>query len=91
MAWRPHSRAFVSPKSPQAWARCDRCSFNYNHNRLSWQMQYGGQGVYNTRYLVCQTCLDDPQPQLQARILPPDPVSIMNARPEPFEIEENAP
>jgi len=38
--------------------------------------------------MVCDRCLDDPQPQLKARILPPDPVPIQNARPEQFYIDE---
>jgi hypothetical protein len=89
VVWRFHGRARTSPSSPQAYACCDRCALWYNHVDLQWQTQWSGIKLQNLRLLVCERCLDVPQPQLKARILPPDPVPIMNARPEPFFIDEN--
>jgi hypothetical protein len=45
--------------------------------------------LQNLRLLVCDRCLDVPQEQLKARILPPDPLPIRNPRPEYFYIDEN--
>ena len=77
---RPHGRAQVSTRNPQAFAICDRCGFLYNHIRLSWQFDYAGAGLINKRILVCDTCNDGPQSQLRNIILPADPVPVQNAR-----------
>lgn len=55
---------------------------------MQWQWEYAGLRLYNKRILVCNTCLDDPQPQLKSKILAPDPVPKINARPEAYTIEE---
>jgi hypothetical protein len=56
---------------------------------LEWQVQFAGPNLQNIRLLVCRQCYDTPQPQLKPRILPPDPVPVMNARPEYFYIDDN--
>jgi hypothetical protein len=56
----------------------------WNLEDLRFQWDWTGARLQNLRILVCQDCYDDPQPQLQARILSPDPVPVYNARPEPF-------
>lgn len=86
---RPHPRgASTSPSSPEAWATCDRCGFVVNHRKLSWQFEWAGTRLTNLGVLVCDTCLDDPQRQLGTVILPPDPLPIMNARPEQYAMDE---
>lgn len=82
-------RALTNPAAPRAFAVCDRCGFWYNHYKLIWQHQWQGTQLVNLNLLVCQTCLDVPQQQLKARILPPDPVPIANPRPELFGYAEN--
>lgn len=77
---RPHGRARVSTRSPQAFAICDRCGFLFNHASLRWQYDWRGASMQNTRQLVCQTCLDRPQEQLRALVVPPDPMPIQNPR-----------
>jgi len=47
-------------------------------------MDYRGRKLQNIRILVCESCNDTPQPQLKPRIIPPDPLPILNARVEPF-------
>ncbi len=84
MAWRPHGHAAVSARSPRASAICDRCSRLTNHYKLRWQYEWRGERLQNIRILVCDHCYDEPQEQLRARILAPDPTPIANARPEPF-------
>lgn len=86
---RPHGRASISQTNPQALAICDRCGFRYNHIDLSWQFQWRGTKLQNIQILVCQDCLDIPQEQLRVIIIPPDPIPIMNARPENYVQDDN--
>jgi hypothetical protein len=52
---------------------------------LRWQFDWRGERLQNLRILVCDSgCYDEPQEQLRARILSPDPLPIFNARPQPF-------
>jgi hypothetical protein len=81
-------RARVSQSSPQAFAVCDRCGFIYNHVDLRWQYDWAGASLLNKRFLVCHTCLDTPQQQLRAIVLSPDPLPIVNARPQAFSEDE---
>lgn len=89
MAWRFTGRAHVSASNPRAFGVCDRCGIWHQLCNLSWQYQWAGTRLQNLRLLVCAQCLDVPQPQLKARILPPDPVPVMNARPENFDADNN--
>lgn len=85
------TRAATSPTHPRAHAICDRCGFRYNHDQLKWQMDWRGPRLQNLRILVCSDCYDAPQQSGQRTILiPPDPVPIMNARPE-FYVPDNNP
>jgi len=77
---RPHGRASVSSRNPQAFGICDRCGALYNHVRLQWQFDYAGAGLINKRILVCNPCNDVPQNQARAIIVPADPVPIQNPR-----------
>ena len=81
---RAHGRARVSSKNPQAFAICDRCAMLYNHVDLQWQFDWAGASLINKRMLVCRPCLDTPQEQLRAIILPADPVPVVNPRVEPY-------
>lgn len=89
MAWRFSGRARANPGNPRAFAVCDRCGIWHNHNALSMQTQWAGTRLINLNLLVCERCLDEPQIQLKARVLPPDPEPILNARPENFDNANN--
>jgi hypothetical protein len=80
--WHMTGRAAVSMRSPQAHAICDRCGFEYLRAQLSWQLEWSGVKLQNLRLLVCKTCLDIPQPALKTIIIPPDPLPVLNPRPE---------
>ena len=82
MAWRYHGRAHTNTSSPTAYACCDRCGMWYNRDKLYWQFDYAGIRLQNLRILVCKTCLDVPQPQKKPVVVPPDPVPVMNPRPD---------
>jgi len=85
---RPHGRASVSSRNPRAFAICDRCGFLVNHHRLQWQFDYAGAGLINKRILVCSPCLDTPQNQLRAIVLPQDPTPIQNPRVQDYATAE---
>lgn len=82
MSYYSHGHIKVSRKDPHAAAQCDRCGFYYNHTALRWQYEWRGDSVKNIYWLVCKRCLDNPQPQLKTRRIPPDPVPIKNPRPD---------
>ena len=87
----PTGRARVSTTNPRAFAVCDRCGCWQNHDRLSFQYEWTGTRLYNTRILVCPRCLDVPFQQLRTIVLPPDPVAILDARTEQFAVDEAGP
>lgn len=87
---RPHGRAQISARAPRATAICDRCGFFYNHDELQWQWDWlQGPRLFNLRILVCRTCLDVPQENGRTIVLPPDPVPILNPRPENYVNADN--
>ena len=88
MGLRPHGHARVDADNPRAWATCDRCGFNYNLMALNWQYDWRGAALGNLHLLVCDKCLDEPSPWLRTIVLPPDPPPLINARPEPYAIDE---
>ena len=89
MAWRPHPKGTtVDPENPRCWGTDDRTGFVTNLGDLSWQMEWGGNTLYNKKLLVRSRSLDTPSPFLRSILLPPDPPPIMNARPEPYAIDE---
>src|SRR5215469_233834 len=81
---RPHGRARVSQRFPEAWGVCDRCGGLFLHKDLQWQFDWQGPRLQNKRILVCQPCVDEPAEFLRTIILPPDPIPIANPRPEPY-------
>ena len=85
---RPHGRAKVSTRNPEAFAICDNCGFLYNHSELRWQFQWAGNKLVNLRQLVCRRCNDIPQTQLRAIILPADPMPVQNPRVNNWETAE---
>lgn len=79
----------TDPDNPRAWGTCDRCGFTWPLDSLRFQYDYRGSAVLqNIRILCCRKCLDQPQQQLTPNILPPDPPPFLNARPEPYQIDE---
>lgn len=89
MSWRYTGRARVSPQNPRAFAVCDRHGGWVNLEDLRPQFDYRGLKLQNLGIMVCSRCYDKPSPQLRPIILPPDPVPVMNPRPENFAAAEN--
>lgn len=89
MAHRPHPRAArVNPRSPVAWATCQRCGFITNINKLQTQNEWRGLKLLPINISVDHKCLDEPQRQLGTIVLPPDPEPVLGALPEPYAIDE---
>lgn len=82
-------RARVDPRSPRAWGTDDRSGFIGNHEDMVWQYEWAGFELINQKILVYPDELDIPNRQLGSIVLPPDPPSILNARPEAYDIEES--
>lgn len=74
--------ARTDPRAPRAKGVCDDCGRWFLHSRLLRQMEYRGTALEWTGFFKCRECLDKPQDQLRPILLPPDPVPIMNPRPE---------
>lgn len=81
-------RARTNSRSPEAHAICDRCGFRYNFVSLQWQYDWRGSALQNLRILVCQPCMDTPQEQLRAIVVPADPTPIIYARVEDYSTAE---
>jgi hypothetical protein len=87
---RPHSHYEVDVNAPRAKGVCDRCGQLWQHSQLRWQFQWVGPRLQNLRFLVCPPCYDKPQPNIRTIVIPPDPIPIMNARPENY-VQDNNP
>jgi hypothetical protein len=85
--WHPTGRARVNARYPQAHAVCDRCGFRWNRVNLRPQQQWAGLKLQTYNILVCPPCYDTPQIQLRTIIVPPDPLPVLNPRPEQFTVE----
>lgn len=82
-------RAKTNASSPSAFAVCDRCGIWTNFKDLQWQFDWRGAALQNLRILCCRSCIDVPQEQLRAIIVPADPTPIINARVEAFLQDES--
>jgi len=75
-------RAVTNPSAPRAKGVCDRCGFVYQLVKLTYQHEWQGTKLQNLRLRVCRECKDVPQPQLKSKLIPPDPVPVLDPRPE---------
>lgn len=53
----------------------------YNRSDLAWQFEYAGVQLQNKRILVCNRCMDVPNPQLLSYSPGADPLPIRDPRP----------
>lgn len=80
-------RARTSPSRPEAHAICQRCGFRVNRVDMINQPEWRGAALLEINIFVCDRCLDVPQEQLRAIILPADPVPVLLPFPEPFQAD----
>lgn len=88
--WRFKGRSNPQPYASRARGVCDRCQFVWDHFKLQWEMEYRGNSLMRTGFLVCPPCLDVPYQGRRPVLLPADPVPILNPRTEPLLQEENS-
>lgn len=87
MAWRYHGR---TRNQDSAQACCDRCNFYFLLKDLKFQYEWRGEGLVNTWFKVCPTCLDVPAEFLKSLALPADPVPVSYPRVPAVESQMNA-
>ena len=82
-------RAEVDPNYPSGWATSDRNGHVGNLSKMKFQHDWAGPRIINKKILVHEDELDEPQRQLGSpALLGPDPPPLINARPEPYPIDE---
>lgn len=77
-------RAITNPQAPRGFGVCDHCGLWFNLHKLGYEYQWQGTKLINTRFRVCSGCKDKPNPQMKARLAPPDPLPLYDPRPENF-------
>jgi hypothetical protein len=77
-------RAITNPEAPRAFAVCDHCGIWDNRHKLVYESEWQGTKLVNLRFLVHPDCRDRPNPQLKARMTPPDPTPVYDPRPETY-------
>lgn len=76
---------------PHGLAICDGCGFLIQHTHLREKMEYrGGSVPVGTGLRVCASCDDVPQPYYRRLLLRPDPVPLLNPRPDSNDATTNA-
>lgn len=81
MSDRPHGKhCFVDADSPLALGICDKTGFVFRHIDLVRQMEWYGNSLRWTGFMVGKPYVDQPNEQLRPPILPPDPVPVENPR-----------
>lgn len=81
-------RARTSAKDPRAFAVCMRCGMWDNRDQMQFQFEWRGTTLRNIYLLVCKRCVDTPQEQLRAIVLPADPTPVYFPSVEDFEAAE---
>lgn len=89
MSWRPHPRrARTSTRSPRAWATGDKSGFVTNLEVMQYQYQWQGTRLQCQYILDHPRYIDVPSEFLRTIKIPRDPDPIINARPEPYSVNE---
>jgi len=75
---RPHGKhVSIDSTSPHALGICDYSGFVFRRIDLVRQMEWRGNALVWTGYLVGRPYVDKPNEQLRPPILPPDPVPVL--------------
>lgn len=70
----------VDADSPMALGICDKTGFVFKRMDLVRQMEWRGNSLIWTGFMVGKPYVDQPNPQLRPPILPPDPVPVKDPR-----------
>lgn len=77
---RIHKRWIPDNDSPLAIGQCDYSGFIVPYHELVRQMEYRGNALVWTGFLVWNRFADEPNPQLLNPILQPDPIPLREPR-----------
>jgi len=81
MTYRPKGKyVAINENSPAALGVCDYSGFTFKREDLEKQMEWRGNALVWTGYMVGRPFLDEPNEQLRPPILPPDPIPVQNPR-----------
>lgn len=81
MSDRPHGKyVTIDTENPAGVAICDYSGFVFNHKDLVRQMEWRGEALVWTGFMVGKPFVDQPNPQLRPDILAPDPVPFLDPR-----------
>jgi hypothetical protein len=72
--------ATIDAYNPKGLGVCDKSQFVFNNQDLVKQMEWRGNSLQWTGFMVGKPFLDKPNPQLRNYPLPPDPVPLNNIR-----------
>ena len=82
----------IDPENPSAVAVCDQSGFVFNHKDLVKQMEWRGDSLVWTGFLVGKPFLDIPNEQNRPPLVKDDPKAIKNPRiPESYTDPESNP
>jgi hypothetical protein len=71
----------IDPKNPSALGQCDESGLTFNHKDLYRQMEWRGNNLVWTGFLVGKPYLDVPNEQNRPPLIKDDPKPIKNSRP----------
>jgi hypothetical protein len=78
----------INTENPDALGICDYTGFVFNRKDLVRQMEWRGNALVWTGFMVGRPYADKPNPQLIPPILPPDPVPVEQPRPPYQQLNE---
>lgn len=83
MPYNPRGKRYkVNVKNPLGYGICDKTQFIMRHCDMVKQMEYLGDSLQWTGYMVGKWYADKPNPSLKPVVLKPDPVPLDNPRPQ---------
>lgn len=82
MSYRPKGKyVTIDEDAPEALGICDYSGFVFKKSDLVRQMQWRGNRLSWTGFLVGRPFVDEPNPQLKPPVLAPDPIPVLDPRP----------
>lgn len=88
MSLRYPSHAKINPSAPRAIGVCDFCGQQWNLSELAFQYYWFGNDYLSSGFRVCPPCYDVAAVFNRPIILGPDPIPVIQPRPEQYSVEE---
>lgn len=89
MTYRPYPKYASRDAHAGPLTTCSTCGLLWNGSDMGFQYDFrGGSSPINTQILRCPRCFDSLAYQQKLLIIPPDPPTFYNVRPEPYSVDE---